>query len=134
VELLWDAGLVARELLGAADIPGDLGRAVSTSPSSAPHSATATSLLDALTDLDRRLSKLTNGKLDVKLLVPTGLGLLAIRQIAMNGLGLSQVPGYVLLWYTFDSFYKLHQRKSAAVVERASEPGPEQRDAASDTR
>jgi hypothetical protein len=52
----------------------------------------------------------------------------------MNGLGLSQVPGYVLLWYTFDSFYKLHQRKSAAVVERASEPGPEQRDAASDTR
>jgi hypothetical protein len=27
----------------------------------------------------------------------------------------------VLLWYTFDSFYKLHQRKTAALVENAAE-------------
>jgi hypothetical protein len=26
-----------------------------------------------------------------------------------------------LLWYTFDSFYKLHQRKTAALVETAAE-------------
>jgi len=31
------------------------------------------------------------------------------------------VPGYVLLWYTFDSFYKLHQRKAAAAVREASD-------------
>lgn len=124
LELLWDAGLVARELIGAEEIPEDLGR--DPAASGVPHSATATTLLDALTDLDQRLSKLTNGKLDVKLLVPTGLGLLAIRQIAMNGLGLSQVPGYVLLWYTFDSFYKLHQRKAATVVEEAAEQYLEQ--------
>ncbi|MGE3910254.1 MAG: HMA2 domain-containing protein [Chloroflexota bacterium] len=109
--LLRDAGLIARDLLGAEEIPDDLGE-------SAPptHSSTATSLLDALTDLDMRLSRMTNGRLDVKLLVPAGLGLLALRQIALNGLGLGQVPGYVLLWYTFDSFYKLHQRKLEAVA------------------
>jgi len=74
-----------------------------------------------LTDLDQRLSKATNGKFDIKLLVPTGLGLLALRQIAINGFGLGTVPGYVLLWYTFDSFYKLHQRKSEAKAEQAAE-------------
>ena len=132
-ELLWDAGLVARELLGAEEIPEGLGRDEAAGPDApgAPHSTTATTLLDALTDLDQRLSKLTNGKLDIKLLVPTGLGLLALRQIAINGLGLGQVPGYVLLWYTFDSFYKLHQRKSAAVVEAAAEQYLDEHDATS---
>jgi hypothetical protein len=134
-ELLWDAGLVARELLGAEEIPEGLGRdsadgSDATAAPGAPHSTTATTLLDALTDLDQRLSKLTNGKLDIKLLVPTGLGLLALRQIAINGLGLGQVPGYVLLWYTFDSFYKLHQRKSAAVVQEAAEQYLDEREAA----
>jgi hypothetical protein len=124
MELLWDAGLVARELLGAEEIPEDLGRDAPV----VPHSSTATTLLDALTDLDQRLSRLTNGKLDVKLLVPTGLGLLALRQIAVNGLGLGQVPGYVLLWYTFDSFYKLHQRKPVAVVDEAAEQDREWHD------
>ena len=53
-------------------------------------------MLDALTDLDHRISRLTGGKLDLKLLVPVGLGLLAMRQVALNGFGLAQVPGYVL--------------------------------------
>ena len=38
-----------------------------------------------------------------------------------SGLGLGQVPGYVLLWYTFDSFYKLHQRKATAAIREATE-------------
>jgi hypothetical protein len=122
-ELLWDAGLVAREFLGAEEIPEDLGREAETGRDAEPgaHSTTATTVLDALTDLDQRLSRATNGKLDIKLLVPTGLGLLALRQIAVSGLGLGQVPGYVLLWYRFDSFYKLHQRKSVAGVQEAAE-------------
>jgi len=127
-ELLWDAGLVARELLGAEEIPEDLGR----ESEAAAHSTTATTVLDALTDLDQRLSKATNGKFDIKLLVPTSLGLLALRQIAINGLGLGQVPGYVLLWYTFDTFYKLHQRKSAAVMQEAAEGLLDQYGAATD--
>ena len=110
VAMLYDVGVAARELLGAEDVPEDLGR------EPAPHSSTATGLMDALTDLDQRVSRLTGGTLDVKLLVPTGLGLLALRQILSTGPGLADVPGYVLLWYTFDSFYKLHQRKTATAL------------------
>ncbi len=118
--MLFDVGVVARELLGAEEVPEDLGRG-DGERRVADHSSTATGLLDALTDLDYRLSQLTNGKVDFKLLVPLGLGALAVRQILTSGLGLGTMPGYVLLWYTFDSFYKLHQRKSAAVVQEAAE-------------
>ena len=40
-DVLWDAGLVARELLGADEIPEDLGREAEA----APHSTTATILV-----------------------------------------------------------------------------------------
>jgi heavy-metal-associated domain-containing protein len=120
VEMLFDVGVVVRELLGADEVPDDLGRG-DASPGVVQHSEGATSILDAVTDLDRRISELTGGRIDLKLLVPAGIGLIALRQVAINGLGLTQVPGYVLLWYTFDSFYKLHQRKTAALVEKAAE-------------
>ena len=108
--MLYDAGIVARDLLDAEEIPEDLGA------ERQEHSTTATGLMDALTDLDTRLSRLTGGRIDIKLLVPVGMGILAARQIATVGLGLGQVPGYVLLWYAFDSFYKLHQRRRVADV------------------
>jgi hypothetical protein len=120
VSMLFDVGVVARNLLGAEDVPEDLGRD-DERKGVAQHSASATGILDAVTDLDHRISELTGGKVDLKVLVPAGLGLMALRQVALNGLGLGQVPGYVLLWYTFDSFYKLHQRKTAALVEKAAE-------------
>ena len=107
--MLFDAGVVARDLLDAEEVPRDLGEG------STEHSTTATGLIDALTDLDGRVARLTGGRFDVKLLVPLGMGLLAARQIATVGLGLGQVPGYVLLWYAFDSFYKLHQRREVTV-------------------
>lgn len=118
--MLLDVGIVALDLIGAEDAAEDLGE--ERAPRGvAPHSSGATSVLDAVTDLDHRISRLTGGKVDLKLLVPAGLGLLALRQIAQNGLGLGTVPGYVLLWYTFDSFYKLHQRKTAAAIKEATE-------------
>jgi hypothetical protein len=102
--MLRDAGIVvggvARSVLGG---DADFGQSI-----------VSTNILDALNDLDRRLSRATNGLIDVKLLFPVMLGTLAIRQIAINGLGLGTVPGYVLLWYTFDSFYKLHPRAQPA--------------------
>lgn len=118
--MLLDVGVVALDLIGAEDAAQDLGQE-GAERGVADHSTGAVAVLDALTDLDYRLSQLTGGKVDLKLLVPAGLGLLAIRQVAQNGLGLGMVPGYVLLWYTFDSFYKLHQRKSEAKVEQAAE-------------
>jgi hypothetical protein len=115
--MLFDVGVVAREVLGAEEVPQDLGGDVSQ------HSSTATGLLDALTDLDGRISRLTGGRIDAKLLVPVGLGLLALRQFTSGGLGLAEVPAYVLFWYTFDSFYKLHPRHKMA----AETAGPDGR-------
>jgi hypothetical protein len=117
---LHDIGVIARDIGGAEEIPEDLALAQGGSEV-APHSSTAASLMDALADLDRRVSDLTGGKLDVKLLFPLGLGVMALRQVSLNGLGLAEVPGYVLLWYAFDSFYKLHQRRTAHIVEAAAE-------------
>jgi hypothetical protein len=118
--MFFDVGVVALDLLGAEDAAEDLVQE-GAERDVADHSAGAVSILDAVTDLDHRISRLTGGKVDLKLLVPAGLGLLALRQVMMSGLGLGTVPGYVLLWYTFDSFYKLHQRKTAALVEKATE-------------
>lgn len=106
--MLIDVAEVAREVLGAEEVPEDLGG------DTLQHSSTATGLLDALTDLDSRISRLTGGRIDGKLLVPAGIGLLALRQFMSGGLGLAEVPAYVLIWYTFDSFYKLHQRHKTA--------------------
>lgn len=105
VAMLEDAGVVIRDVAEAVfgDGQAEFGESV-----------ISTNILDVLTDLDRRLSRATNGLVDVKLLFPLSLGALAIRQIALEGLGLSTVPGYVLLWYTFDSFYKLHPRAQPA--------------------
>jgi hypothetical protein len=123
VAMLYDVGTVVRSALGAEELPEDLGR------DHTGESSTATGLIGALTDLDARVSAVTGGRVDVKLLVPAGLGLVAVRQIMSNGLGLAEVPGYLLLWLTFDVFYKLHRRRSATVVEAptvevAPEPSP----------
>ena len=101
--ILRDAGLAFGEAAQSIIGGGEVG-----------HSIISTHILDALTDLDHRLSRATNGLVDIKLLFPLTLGTLAIRQIVTNGLGLGTVPGYVLLWYTFDSFYKLHPRAKPA--------------------
>ncbi|MDP8921668.1 MAG: hypothetical protein M3O34_02185 [Chloroflexota bacterium] len=98
--MLRDAGVVIGEAVRSVVGDADFG-----------HSIVSTSIVDALTDLDRRVSRATNSLVDVKLLFPLSLGALAIRQIALNGLGLGTVPGYVLLWYTFDAFLKLHPRR-----------------------
>jgi hypothetical protein len=119
-DLLFDVGIVPGNVAGAEGVPEEHGRE-GARRDVAPHSSGATGVLDALTDLDHRISRLTGGRLDLKLLVPVGLGLLAMRQIALNGLGLAHVPGYVLLWYTFDTFYKLHQRKAVAAIQEAAE-------------
>jgi len=117
--ILHDVGVIAGEIAGADDVlaemmPGPDPREV------VDHSSAAVSLMDALTDLDRRVSELTGGKVDIKLLFPLGLVAIALRQIATSGLGVAEVPAYVLLWYAFDTFYKLHQRRSSTRVLEAT--------------
>lgn len=115
VAMLYDVGEVVRVALGADELPEDLGR------EDVGASSAATGLIDALTDLDRRVSALTGGRVDVKLLVPAGLGLVGVRQILTNGLGLAEVPGYLLVWLAFDVFHKLHRRPHAPVEHPADE-------------
>jgi hypothetical protein len=68
----------------------------------------ASDLTTAISDLNKQVGLATNGVVDLRLLVPVGLGALAIRQLLRNGLQIEAAPWYVLAYYAFDSFIKLH--------------------------
>lgn len=76
----------------------------------AGHSTTAQGIVGALDDLDRKLSAATGRKVDLKMLFPLGLAALAVRQLMRQGWGFSEVPAWVMLWYAFDAFHKLHTK------------------------
>jgi len=71
-------------------------------------SIAATGVANAAVDLNQRVARASNGAIDLRFLFPLGLGLLSIRQLAIKGLQLEIIPWYVLAWYAFDSFIKLH--------------------------
>jgi hypothetical protein len=103
--VLRDLGVVVEETargLGLEVPDSDVGR-----------STTSERIVDAVSDLDRQLSALTGRKVDLKLLFPAALGGIGLWRLTASGLGLAEVPAYVLLWYAFDSFWKFHR-----------EPGP----------
>jgi copper chaperone CopZ len=56
---------------------------------------------------NQQVAKLTGGAADLRVLVPVGLGALALREILSGRLGAA--PWYTLLWWTFDSFLKLRR-------------------------
>ncbi len=96
---------------GATDTPGD-----------SAHSSTAQGIIGALDDLDRRLSQLTGHPIDLKVLFPFSLGAIGAWQLARHGWGIEEVPAYVLLWYAFDSFYKLHRMPGREAAPPAAAP------------
>jgi hypothetical protein len=81
----------------------------------AARSTTSIRVIDAVADLDRQLSRLTGRTVDLKLLFPMALGGIGLWRVATNGLGLTEVPAYVLLWYAFDSFWKFHREPPQGV-------------------
>jgi hypothetical protein len=42
------------------------------------------------------------------MLVPVGLATLSLRELLRTGWEIEAAPWYVLAWYAFDSFIKLH--------------------------
>lgn len=60
------------------------------------------------TDLNHLTLSLTQGWIDLPTLAAFGLGGLALRQLVTRGGQLDALPWYVLAWYGFDSFVKLH--------------------------
>lgn len=68
----------------------------------------ATTVASAVVDLNQRVKQATDGVVDIRFLFPLGLSFLAVRQLIIKGLQLEIIPWYVLAWYSFDSFIKLH--------------------------
>lgn len=68
----------------------------------------AAEVSNAVFDLNKRVTKATNGAVDLRILFPLGLSALSIRQLLTRGLEFEVIPWYVLAWYAFDSFIKLH--------------------------
>jgi hypothetical protein len=66
------------------------------------------SLVDAISDLDGRLRSATDGLLDLKLLVPLGLGALAVVQLFRRGLQIEGAPWYLLAYFAYESFVRLN--------------------------
>jgi hypothetical protein len=77
-------------------------------PFSEGKSEVAADLTSAVKDLNERVGLATNGVVDLRLLVPVGLATLALRELIRNGWEFETAPWYVLAWYAFDSFIKLH--------------------------
>jgi hypothetical protein len=88
----------------------------------------AANLRSALGRLDRRVESAAGGTFDLRLLVPLGLGALAVRQMLREGLRLDEIPWYVLAWDAFQSFNTLH-RRDAETQPAMDQPGPAQRNA-----
>ncbi|BAZ38069.1 hypothetical protein NIES4101_40040 [Calothrix sp. NIES-4101] len=72
------------------------------------HTDAAIGVSNTVIDLNQRVKQATSGQLDIRVLFPFGLGCLAIRQLIIKGLQFDVIPWYVLAWYAFDSFIKLH--------------------------
>jgi len=94
------------------------------------HSTTAMGVVGTIGDLDRRLSELTGRKVDLRLLFPVTLGTVGLVRVFSDGLGLTSVPAYILLWYAFDSFWKFHRESAPTGTPDASQPTAPPTDAA----
>jgi Protein of unknown function (DUF5132) len=72
-------------------------------------SQAARDLINLISDLNTDVAKITNGVADLRLLLPLGLAILAMRQLLEQGLEFEDIPWYTLAWYAFDAFIKLNK-------------------------
>jgi hypothetical protein len=99
-ELLEDLDVIAGTVMDVPHIDG----AGSERGSNAP----ALTFADALNDLSNRFAALTGLNLDLKVLLPLTLAGVGVWRIAVKGLMIETIPGWLLLWFAFDAFVKLH--------------------------
>ncbi|MDZ8236542.1 MAG: hypothetical protein RMZ69_05080 [Nostoc sp. ChiQUE01a] len=72
------------------------------------NSEAAVGITNAVFNLNKKVELATNGEIDLRVIFPLGLSILALRQLLAKGLQFEIIPWYVLAWYAFDSFIKLH--------------------------
>lgn len=77
-------------------------------PFSRGKSEVAADLTSAVSDLNERVGLATNGVVDLRMLMPAGLAALALVELVRSEWEFEAAPWYVLAWYAFDSFIKLH--------------------------
>ena len=82
-------------------------------PTSDGNTVVASELANAVADLNQRLGLATDGFLNLRALIPVGLGALAIVQLLRRGLQIEALPWYFLAYAAFDSFVKLHYSHEA---------------------
>lgn len=83
-------------------------------------SSAAAGITKATTDLNQHVKKITQGAVDLRFIMPFCFAVLALRQLWIKGLQFDTIPWYVLAWYSFDSFIKLHQSEESSSEERFS--------------
>jgi hypothetical protein len=81
----------------------------------------ASEITGAVYRLNHWFGLATNGIVNLQLLVPFGLGALALRQLLRYGWQIESAPWYVLAYAAFDSFIKLHYTRDGERVEESSE-------------
>jgi hypothetical protein len=100
-------------LLAEAGLGAEEPAAEKTKLEPAGMSDTATTILDAVTQLDARLSRSMQRRLDLKSAVPLALLGLAAWKIATEGIGWKQLTGATLLWYAYTAFKDLDVPRSS---------------------
>jgi hypothetical protein len=83
-------------------------------------------LMNTASEVNAQVGWLTNGMVDLRMLIPIGLGGLALRQLVVKGLQFDQIPWYTLAWYSFDTFLKLHPPTSASQPQLSDAEQPAQ--------
>lgn len=106
--VLQDLGVVLGSVIDV-DLPFSRGK-----------SEVAADLTNAVADLNEGVGKATNGVVDLRLLVPVGLATLALRELLRTGWEFEAAPWYVLAWYAFDSFIKLHYTAEPPTTQQPS--------------
>ena len=81
------------------------------------------SLSDAVSDLAGHLGLGTRGILNLKVMVPLGLGAIAVLQLARQGLQIGSAPWYLLAYFALESYIKLNspEEKCSPVGSTAGE-------------
>jgi hypothetical protein len=71
-------------------------------------SEVAKEVINIISDLNTDVGKMTNGVVDLRVILPLGIGLLSLRQLLTKGLELEEIPWYILAWYAFDMFARMN--------------------------
>jgi hypothetical protein len=94
------------------DLDVVFGSAVRMAASDEPEGAAEPlEFLDAIERLSARLATVTGLPFNLKLLLPLSFAAAGLWSIGKRGLRVEQMPGWLLLWFAFDMFVKLHPRR-----------------------